>query len=252
MNYAFSAAELCALAAFGDSDTVFGVPLQSLTEEEWMTVLNTLILKNVIIEGEDGNLSFDESIRGLVQAISMCEKCLIASVSRESVSDKTIWWYRQGEYWSAKIHDMQYEITGPDTAFNTPAWSNLIYTAPCETPDLTVTVPQIALARAGRCLDKGEAEHALRILRQNGVPVELASVIMDGLRDHAVLIELECIDGRRVGTVSESFCVLNSRGINLSMKDQVQDLRSCIVFSTISTEDVQTVFRAFSQGFCEN
>ena len=251
---AFTAQELFCMAYLMRKPKMFGIPnvMGKEPEKTLQSVIDNLITQQIAAMDMDGRVSLCEEYRALVDAISDCKKCLTINVQRENRNTQNmIFWLYNGQGMMAEVIGERYIFSAADEVMVRALVDGVLDSNACNKQVADTVIPHIQMVKAKRHCQNGELEAAIRLLRQNGADDEIACVLVDGLLEKANYLGALLMDMRSGECVKTKKAYLSSGGVLLTLNETVINLRSCIAFSGITTDDMRCEMKALVDSFLE-
>lgn len=257
MQSGLSAQDLFCMAAIEGKRRIFGIrdAFSGISKEYRSThiyeVRMQLLDRGVAAMDFDGKLLLKDEYRTLVNDCCDCQMCLTLEVHRKDSTHLTYLFWKNGRsIRMAEAVGERYLFSFTD-GFTARAIVESELPSALGRSGTTAVIPFLTLKKAKNVATKGNAEEALRLLRQNGADMQTAFVIEDGFREKADYLRVVCMDtSTDTGSTEERVC-LSSRGITLLADQTVLNYRTCGRFVTANQETVRSSFKALLDRFFE-
>ena len=112
----------------------------------------------------------------------------------------------------------------------------------------SVSIPDIALARAKRAAMEENADECRRILLQNGSGIYV-DLITAGILEKADYLCLVLMDHALEGDTEQKYAWLCFGGTAVSLEEEVINFRNCTRFISCSGQEIEETIRYISEAF---
>lgn len=252
----FTSQELFCIAQVAHKKTLYGIPdgFEMLPEDErplvQAEVLDNLLSKQIITMNADGKAAISNtSYQELITTICDCEACLTVNYQfGHDREEDVVFWKTEAGLLKADVIDGHFVFISEDALGLKNYLSTIAIKSGVFNSDESVTIPQIALAKAKRAMLDGKKDDARRILLQNGAG-NFADVILSGLEENADFLSLLIMINRPEEKSPQQAAFMGTAGILLALSDTVLNYRNCTTFSSCSENDVANQIQSFLDIF---
>lgn len=252
----FTSQELFCMAKIAHKKAMYGVPdgFEMLSEDEkplaQAGVLDGLLAKQIVEMDMDGKTVLsDPSNQDMLAAICDCEACLTVNYQfGHDRAEDVVFWKTESGLLRADVIDGHFVFVSEDALGLKNYLSTISLSSGAFKGKKSVTIPQIALARAKRAVIDGKKDDAERALMQNGAG-DLADVILSGLEEKADYLGLLLMVNKPDEKAPQQAAFTGAEGILLSLSDAVLAYRNCTAFTTCSEIDVTDQVHSYLEQF---
>lgn len=252
----FTSQELFCMAKIAHKRAMYGVPdgFEMLSEDEkplaQAGVLDGLLAKQIVKMDIDGKTVLsDPSYQEMLTAICDCEACLTVNYQfGHDRAEDVVFWKTEAGLLRADVIDEHFVFVSEDTLGLKNYLSTISLSSGAFNGKKSVTIPQIALAKAKRAVMDGKKEDAKRALLQNGAG-NLTDVILSGLEEKADYLGLLLMVNKPDEKAPQQAAFTGAEGILLSLSDTVLNYRNCTAFTSCSESDVTGQVRSYLEQF---
>lgn len=252
MKLNFTSQELFCMALLLQKDILYGIPndFETGSQIAIQSTLDALMEANVVHMDMDGCVFLDASYHNLVNTVCDSNKFLTVYRRNGNTCDRqTSFWSYAGRYLMADVFEAQYLFSWADEATIRSLLDDCVYQGERAEETVEIVIPQIQLVKALRLCQDDRANDAIRLLRQNGAPEEIAHVVLDGLRRESYFLEVKFADLSSGDSAVSELSFLASRGHLLSLRKTMLNLRSCKKLSAATTRDMHCAISQISNSF---
>lgn len=251
----FSAQELYCIAYLAKKKKMYGIPAAFGNDRraEMQDTIDDLLKQQIAEMDIDGKIRLNEAYKHTADIISDCDKCITVNTQNEDgTSNNYIFWRCSSDYFMAEVLDYHYVISQIGAEFISSIFDGLAFTFQNEEQGRQCVLPQLILTKAKRLCMDGRQDDAVRLLRQNGASEEIALVITQGLCEKARYVATLLMEIQDGVCQKKSEAFLGAKGITLSLKQTVEDYRTCCAFNEVPRDDANKAIREAVGAFlCE-
>lgn len=253
----FTAQELFSMAHVSKKQKMYGVPdafaQRDATKREraMRQVCDNLVNDSVMDVDFEGNYCLHPANADLVQFICEPDMCLSIELQRvHNPGTRYIFWRKRNQTLWAEVENNRFRFFRDN-----PEWVLESCRGVLQGTDIIekTVIPRIALQKASRFCKANIPDDAIRILRQNSASEKLATVIVDYLCNEGAFIGATLLCLHDSQPQKRRIAFLSGRNIVLSIGETITNLRTCSVFTGVTTEHAEGALESMLLSFmnCE-
>lgn len=240
-----SAKELTVMASLAGINKLYGVqdgfttfPLEE-RHRAMMETADELLSKGISEMDFDGQYSLAEAYREPIGIIFGCEECVILNYrDHESSLGSYVFWRQGDKFLLATSVNEEYELSPISKEEVRTMIPMIQIPAVCKEISDEFLLPLRCLVKAKRSCANGDEEEAVRILKQMGVPLLEAYIIVDALMERSKLVRIVYVNNREpLVHIEENLYLMSGRG-SLTAEQTIENLCTCMRFSGVDEQFV--------------